>query len=542
MHRLTWPWVLTGLLLVTPPALAQAQSPTFSLTQISHQFPSQGYEPRVAFWRAVFTQYGANQVILHDTDDLRLIYEVVEFKEGAGRSRAASRRHRRTVRARIHRLSVAMNRLRTHGPNPKNPDAVQQRILKLVRSAGLQPSRTLFRKLRHNIHAQRGVKERFRKGVIRSGRYLQTMEAIFERHGLPKVLVRLPHVESSFNYASRSSKGAAGIWQFMPRTGRAYKLRVGRTVDERLDPIAATDGAARYLKDAYRKLGNWPLAITSYNHGQAGIARAKRRHGPNLLTIIDKYRSRSFRYASKNFYAEFLAAVEVSENYRTYFGPLELLEPHRYQEIYLEKSVRVRTFTAIEGLSQDVLREYNPQFKRRLWTRSRVLPAGFKLRLPGRQSSGGSGGPGQGPGRSLARRPRQGAPGRLSGPIRGFVDGHCATVRDVRESHSTVERPGGDPDLCRPGSEDPRFAPSLGRSGRLLPVTVGGTGRAQFGGIRAGALSGPPRRLPERDCPKIRHLGRSHQTNERPQGVAHSPGPGAEAVRYSSGSEAARQS
>jgi membrane-bound lytic murein transglycosylase D len=282
----------------------------------------------------------------------------------------------------MHRLAVAMNRLRTHGPNPENPDAVQQRILKVVRSAGLQPTRALFRKLRHNIHAQRGVKERFRKGIIRSGRYLQQMEAIFESHGLPKMLVRLPHVESSFNYASRSSKGAAGIWQFMPRTGRAYKLRVGRSVDERLDPIAATDGAARYLKDAYRKLGNWPLAVTSYNHGQAGMARAKRRHGPNLPTIIDKYRSRSFRYASKNFYAEFLAAVEVSQNYRTYFGPLALLEPLQFQEIYLEKSVRVRTFTAIEGLSQNVLREYNPQFKRRLWTRSRVLPAGFNIRVP----------------------------------------------------------------------------------------------------------------------------------------------------------------
>lgn len=382
MRRLTWLWVLTGLLLVVPSSPAQAQSPNFSLTQIADRFPSRGFEPRVAFWRAVFTRYGADQVVLHDTDDLRLIYEVVEFGEGAGRSRASSRRQRRTVRARIHRLSVAMNRLRTHGPNPKNPDAVQQRILKVVRSAGLQPSRALFGKLRHNIHAQRGVKERFRQGIIRSGRYLQTMEAIFERHGLPKELVRLPHVESSFNYASRSSKGAAGIWQFMPRTGRAYKLRVGRNVDERLDPIAATDGAARYLKDAYRKLGNWPLAITSYNHGQAGMARAKRRHGPNLLTIIDKYRSRSFRYASKNFYPEFLAAVEVSENYRSYFGPLELMEPLRYRDIHLDKSVRVSTFTAIEGLSRDVLREYNPHFRRRLWTRSRVLPAGFTLRVP----------------------------------------------------------------------------------------------------------------------------------------------------------------
>lgn len=382
MHRLTWLWVLTGLLLVIPSSPALAQSQTFSLKQISDRFPSKGLEPRVAFWRDVFTRYGADDVILHDTDDLRLVYEVVEFQDGVRRSRAASRRQRRTVRARMHRLSDAMNRLRTHGPNPKNPDAVQRGILKVVRAAGLQPSRALFGKLRHNIHAQRGVKERFRKGIIRSGRYLKTMETIFESHGLPKELVRHPHVESSFNYASRSSKGAAGIWQFMPRTGKAYKLRVGRSIDERLDPIAATDGAARYLKDAYRKLGNWPLAVTSYNHGQAGMARAKRRHGPNLVTIIDKYKSRSFRYASKNFYAEFLAAVEVSENYPTYFGPLELMKPLQYQDIYLDKSVRATTFTAIEGLSQDVLREYNPQFRRRFWSRSRVLPSGFTIHVP----------------------------------------------------------------------------------------------------------------------------------------------------------------
>ena len=382
MHRLTWLWVLTGLLLVIPSSQAPAQSRTFSLGEISGQFPSQGFEPQIAFWRAIFTQYGANQVVLHDTDDLRLIYEVVTFKEGTGRSRAVSKRQRRKVRSRIYQLSVAMNHLRTRDPNPENPDIVQQGILKVIRSAGLQPTRALFRKLRHNIHAQRGVKERFRKSIIRSGLYMKQMETVFESYGLPKMLVRLPHIESSFNFASRSSKGAAGIWQFMPRTGKAYKLRINRSVDERVDPIAATDAAARYLKDAYRRLGNWPLAITSYNHGQSGIARAKRRHGPNLLNIIAKYKSKSFRYASKNFYAEFLVAIEVSENYHTYFGPLTVLEPLQYQEILIDKSVHLKTFTDIKGLSQDILRKYNPQFKRHLWRRSRVLPTGFKIRVP----------------------------------------------------------------------------------------------------------------------------------------------------------------
>ncbi len=386
MRCCTCLWVLTGLFLGLSSTLArpQTQPParTFSLTEISDRFPSRGFEPRIAFWRAVFTRYGTNEVVLHDTDDLRLIYEVVQFKQGAGRGKATARRQRRTVKARMNRLAVAMTRLQTGGSQSENADEVQQRILKVLRSAGLQPSPSLFRKLRHNIHAQRGVKERFRDGIVRSGLYLARMEAIFERHGLPRELVRLPHVESSFNYASRSRKGAAGIWQFMPRTGKAYKLRISRSIDQRRDPIAATEAAARYLKDSYRQLGNWPLAVTSYNHGQSGIARAKRRHGPNLLNIIAKYKSRSFRYASKNFYAEFLTAVEVSRNYRTYFGPLTLLEPLEYQEVLLKKAVRLRSLTGIEGLSQKVLREYNPQFSRYVWARSGVLPGGFKIRVP----------------------------------------------------------------------------------------------------------------------------------------------------------------
>ena len=320
--------------------------------------------------------------MLHDEDDLRLIYDVVRFDQGTGRSRATSRRQSRIVRARKHRLAAAMDRLRIHGSPSNNPDEAEKKVLKALRSANRQPTSSLLRRLRHNIHAQRGIKERFRKGIIRSGLYLKKMEAIFKRHGLPTELVRLPHVESSFNYASRSRKGAAGIWQFMPRTGRAYKLRISRSIDQRRDPIAATEAAARYLKDSYRQLGNWPLAVTSYNHGQAGMARAKRRHGPDLPTIIAKYKSRSFRYASKNFYAEFLAAIEVSKNYRIHFGPLTLLEPLKYQEIYLDKSVRISDLTRVEGVPQTVLREFNPQFNNYVWSRSRILPARFKIRVP----------------------------------------------------------------------------------------------------------------------------------------------------------------
>lgn len=82
-----------------------------------------------------------------------------------------------------------------------------------------------------------------------------------------------PFIESSFDYSAHSSVGAAGIWQFMPRTARVYKMAVGRYVDERRDPIKATRAAAKYLKTAYDALGSWPLAIVSYNHGVGGVRK-----------------------------------------------------------------------------------------------------------------------------------------------------------------------------------------------------------------------------------------------------------------------------
>ena len=120
------------------------------------------------------------------------------------------------------------------------------------------------------LRTQTGVRERFREGVQSSRRYIKAMEEIFEREGVPVELTRLPLVESSFNLSATSKVGAAGIWQFMPATGRLYEMKVSNAVDERRDPLIATEAAARFLRSNYEKLGAWPLAITAYNHGPGG--------------------------------------------------------------------------------------------------------------------------------------------------------------------------------------------------------------------------------------------------------------------------------
>jgi LysM repeat protein len=135
----------------------------------------------------------------------------------------------------------------------------------------------------------------------------------------------LPLVESSYENAT-SKAAAVGVWQFTRATGRQY-LRISGRVDERREPMKAAQAAARLLRDNYKALGSWPLALTAYNHGRGGMMRAKAAHGSDLPTIISDYRGPVFGYASMNFYTEFLAAVDVYTNYQQYFGALVLDRP-----------------------------------------------------------------------------------------------------------------------------------------------------------------------------------------------------------------------
>ncbi|MBI2115459.1 MAG: transglycosylase SLT domain-containing protein, partial [candidate division NC10 bacterium] len=118
-------------------------------------------------------------------------------------------------------------------------------------------------------------------------------------------------MESTFNPQARSKAGAVGLWQFIRSTGKRY-LSITRRRDDRRDPIRATEAAARLLRHNYEALGSWPLAIIAYNHGREGILSARAAVGSSAIEeIIARYTGPRFGFASKNFYAEFLAALEL---------------------------------------------------------------------------------------------------------------------------------------------------------------------------------------------------------------------------------------
>ena len=346
--------------------------------------------PQVAFWRAIFAEYSKYQVVLHDAVHVDKVYKVLDFRhyldEGMGEGEV-ERLMRIDTDLELERLRATLLRLHALGPRPDGLTAEEQRIVDLY-ADDFTGDRFLAAADAKRLHSQRGLRERFAEAVRVSRRYLPEMERIFREEGLPTELTRLPLIESSFDVRAYSKVGAAGIWQFIPATGRRF-MRVDSLVDERRDPFASSRGAALYLREVHDMLDTWPLAITAYNHGPEGMARAVREVGTtDIATIIRQYDGKAFGFASRNFYAEFLAALQVEQDYRTHFGELPLDEPLRFREHRLDRPVSIQAAARFAGSGPDELVALNPALSSAIVTGRRPIPAGYRLHLPESGASG----------------------------------------------------------------------------------------------------------------------------------------------------------
>ena len=329
-------------------------------------------QPDVDFWVSIFAEYTTSQGVMHDARNLAIVYESIDFPAGA-----SSRERQRKIVQRRKAIQAVLAQLAS-GKRDKLT-AEEARIL------GLWPdgvsNETLVAASR-NIRFQLGLKDRFREGLQRAGRWRDYIEKEFTALGVPLELAALPHVESSYNPAARSHVGASGIWQFTRSTGRRY-MRVDHVVDERNDPFAATRGAGRLLAYNYSIAGNWPMAITAYNHGLAGVRRAMRQFGDTAYTdILRKYRGRTFGFASRNFYVAFLAAKEVDQNVDKYFPGLQVDTPTDYATVKLRDYISASDLSEVLGVSEKQLAAHNPALRSTVWQGSKHIPKGYEIRLP----------------------------------------------------------------------------------------------------------------------------------------------------------------
>ncbi len=147
-------------------------------------------------------------------------------------------------------------------------------------------------------------------GLARKAKYQDMMEREFIAHGLSPELINIAHIESRFITDARSGRGAVGIWQFMPRTAKAYGLKVGFINDERKDPVKSTKAAVRYLKDLDSSFDDPLLAIAAYNAGEWGIKRAMKKCNTN-----DFFKLRAcsgLKEETINFVSKFIAITLIT--------------------------------------------------------------------------------------------------------------------------------------------------------------------------------------------------------------------------------------
>ena len=279
-----------------------------ALTAEGEPFPvPQELGPAVHFWKQLFLEYDHGHAVIHDRENIEVVWQVVEYpKNAAGQIDESAGKLR---------VRQALDAIRTHLTRlEKDHTTVDVLDTELLRAAGGKDSPVL-QGAANRLRVQRGVANFFRTGLQTSRRYSAQIQSILRDAGVPTELSGLPFVETMFNPSARSFAGAAGLWQLMPATARGLGLKVTRRYDERYDILRATAAAARMLKDNYRMFGSWPLAITAYNHGPNGVKRAVKTVGStDLMTLIARYEQKSFGFASKNFYAEFLAIVDILRN------------------------------------------------------------------------------------------------------------------------------------------------------------------------------------------------------------------------------------
>jgi membrane-bound lytic murein transglycosylase D len=345
-------------------ALAQAGSTLFPRPQ--------SLQPAIVFWTRVYTEVDSGGGFVHDSRNLAVVYETLTFKPSDSN------------RQQQHRIEEALERNRgallalAGGKRTKLTPAEQRAFGQW----GNEATVNMLRAAADNLRFQRGQADRFRDGLIRAGAWDRQIRAALRELGVPEALAALPYVESSYHPSVRSSAGAAGLWQFTRFTGQRY-LRVDHVVDERLDPLESTRAAARLLQYNHSILKSWPLAITAYNHGLSGMRRAVRDTGTDDIgTIVRDYDGHLFGFASRNFYASFLAALDVSKNYRRYFGTLTRKPADNVVRIELPAYFPAEVLSEGLGVDTVTLQQLNPALQPAVWDGRKHVPKGYRLHLP----------------------------------------------------------------------------------------------------------------------------------------------------------------
>lgn len=340
-----------------------------------------GLEIQVQFWKDIYAKYHSDQGVIHDADYIDLIYEVIDFSYissrndlTAGQKQAAKKRMVKDAKNRVIALLEELSK--TTEPEKLSPE--KKKIWDYFTKIEGK-DKFLAASKKNRLRFQLGQRDRVIQGIYFSGRYIEEFEKIFKDAGLPIELVRLPFVESSFNVLARSKVGASGLWQIMPYTMKGFMKR-DLSIDLRNHPVEATKLAAKLMRNNYNLLQSWPLAMTGYNHGPNGVLKLTRKF--QSRDIGELVAQKAFGFASRNFYASYLAILEVSNNAPKYLGNVAWSEP--LESVDIKTKLPIKYSDILRWFDKDDLKAqvFNPHITKIARNNKRSIPPGFVISVP----------------------------------------------------------------------------------------------------------------------------------------------------------------
>jgi membrane-bound lytic murein transglycosylase D len=253
-------------------------------------------------------------------------------------------------------------------------DQVKRRIEAMETEMPFELNETIFSFIHYFTVRNRG----YAKMILeRKDTYLPLFEEALARHQMPDDIKYLAIIESGLNPRARSRVGAMGLWQFMPATGREYKLYVNSHMDDRMDPELATEAAMKYLKALHRMFGDWEVALAAYNCGPGNVRKAIRRSGgKKTFWGIYNYLPRETRSYIPQFQA-IMYVLRYAEEHNIVLE--EPAFPIAYEKVKLENTIDLEHLADISGICIEDLEELNPSILKRQIPQSHKH---YALRIP----------------------------------------------------------------------------------------------------------------------------------------------------------------
>ncbi len=384
------PWVAPGE--INAPAFIREEVLTDPERRISEDFLiPPGLQNRVGFWFDIYSRYDSDKRVIHHALYPWVIFKVIDVEPIISASYPRFRWMRNQVADALVKKETAKVRIALASlAKKRRPSDLETDRLKpdeiIVRDALVQLGgdvRRMAKRAQREVRVQMGQRNFMAEGIQTAPRYMPTMEGIFKKQKLPIELTRLPLVESSFNGNAHSKVGAMGIWQFMESTGRSHQLIVNNVIDERKSVYKSTGAAAVLLKENHMILHrSWALALTAWNHGPSGVRKAYRSAGTkDLARIIELYHSKSFSFATENFYSEFLAALYTERYSDRIFPGLPKHAPLDVQELRLTRKMKAEDLARVASITMEEFTTINPDLAKTIKMR-RPLQKGLRIHVP----------------------------------------------------------------------------------------------------------------------------------------------------------------